>query len=87
VSSCSAVATASRSREGRLSLCIARSTICTLAGLTAPSRCSAASCGNEGSSRSPSIEVRGSERCGGPDPGRGLAVGELQHPDKELADG
>jgi hypothetical protein len=40
-------------------LCMARSTMATLSGVTAPTRCSAASRGSCGSSCSPSMEVRG----------------------------
>ena len=38
---------------------MARSTICTFSVVTAPSRCRAASCGSNGSNRSPSIDIRG----------------------------
>jgi hypothetical protein len=70
-----------------VSVCMARSTICTFAALTTPSRCNAAKPGSRGASRFPVHGGAGPERRGGADSGSSFTVGELQDPYQELGDG
>ena len=78
VSSCSAVSTASGCKPGRVSLCMARSTICTFSTDTTPAL-------QRGQPRQhrfqlfPQHRPSGSNSGRGPDPGGGFTWGELQH--------